>query len=271
MDGLVDLDRYPLDHPGSDAWAALVARASAELDAAGMVDLPGFLVPSALAATLAQVRPLLPRAHLHAREHNIYFRRDVPGLPPDHPALRRVVTTNRTLCADDLAGNPLLALYRDPRLAAFLAAATGKPALFPMDDPLAAANVMAYEAGEGLNWHFDRSEFTTTILLQSPEGGGRFQHRAGLRSDDDPNYEGVARLLDGRDPEMRAADLTPGSLNVFRGRHTAHRVTPTEGPLPRIVAVLSYFDRPGVALAPEERVGFYGRAGRRTSDAAAGA
>ena len=54
--------------------------------------------------------------------------------------------------------------------------------------------------------------------------------------------------------------LTPGTLNVFRGKHTAHRVTPVEGDRPRMIAVFSYFDRPGVRFTAEEQRGFYGRA-----------
>jgi hypothetical protein len=39
-----------------------------------------------------------------------------------------------------------------------------------MADPLARLNAMAYGEGQGLNWHFDRAEFTTTLLLQAPAG-----------------------------------------------------------------------------------------------------
>ena len=91
--------------------------------------------------------------------------------------------------------------------------------------------------------------------------GGEFEYRTDLRSDTDPNYDGVARLLLGADPKARKLDLSPGMLNVFRGRNTAHRVTATRGPRERIIAVLSYFEKPGVSFTAEERIGFYGRAG----------
>ena len=57
-----------------------------------------------------------------------------------------------------------------------------KETLFTMRDPLARVNVMSYREGEALNWHFDRSEFTTTLLLQEPSGGGEFQYRTDLRT-----------------------------------------------------------------------------------------
>ena len=142
----------------------------------------------------------------------------------------------------------------------FLAETMEKPELFLMEDPLARANVMAYGDGEALNWHFDRSEFTTTLLLQSAESGGVFEYRNGLRSDDDPNYDGVARLLADQDLEKEVLDLVPGTLNVFRGKNTAHRLTPVKGKTDRMIAVFSYYEFPGKVFSPEERIGFYGRA-----------
>lgn len=56
---------------------------------------------------------------------------------------------------------------------------------------------------------------------------------------------------------MRAA---PGTLNVFRGKNTAHRVKPIVGSHDRVVAVFSYDERPGMTFSAEERLGFYGRA-----------
>ncbi len=130
-----------------------------------------------------------------------------------------------------------------------------------MTDPLARVNVMAYRAGEALNWHFDRSEFTTTLLLQAPEKGGEFEYRTDLRSANDPNYAGVAELLEGRDPQVQRIRLSAGTLNVFRGKNTAHRVTPVAGRVERFIAVFSYYEKPDVMFSDAERLGFYGRVG----------
>ncbi len=261
MHDILDLDRYPLDRLDSPEARALVARCQADLAADGMFNLDGLLKPGALASAVAEVKPVLDSASFtHRRSHNIYFRKDLPGLAPDHPALRLCETVNHTICADQIPGSVLMRLYQWPPFAAFLAAVMEKPELHTMADPLARMNVMAYRDGEALNWHFDRSEFTTTLLLQAPEGGGDFEYRTDLRSEGDPNYGGVARLLEGRDPEVETLHLAPGTLNVFRGKNTAHRVTPVAGARERIIAVFSYYDRPGVQFSEEERIGFYGRA-----------
>jgi hypothetical protein len=262
MHDILDLDRYPLDRLDSLQGQALVARCQADLAANGMFNLDGFLKPAALTRATAEVKPVLERASFtHRRAHNIYFRNDLPGLAPDHPALRLCETVNHTICADQIPATVLLRLYEWPPFAAFLAAVMEKPELHTMADPLARVNVMAYRDGEALNWHFDRSEFTTTLLLQAPAGGGDFEYRTGLRSADDPNYDGVARLLEGSDAQIETLRLAPGTLNVFRGKNTAHRVTPVVGAAERIIAVFSLYERPGVLFSEAERIGFYGRAG----------
>jgi hypothetical protein len=261
MRDLLDLDRYPLHEPGSEAWTALVEKCRADLAREGMFDLEGFVRPVAVERTIAEVKPVLDTlSFVHRRAHNVYFRKEVPELPADHPALATVETISHTVCADQIANSVPVWIYEWPHFAVFLAACMEKEALFTMRDPLARVNVMGYREGEALNWHFDRSEFTTTILFQKPDQGGDFQYRSNLRSDTDPNYDGVVKVLRGEDPEVRTLALKPGSLNVFKGKNTMHRVTPVKGQRERLIAVYSYYERPGVTFTKEEQMGFYGRA-----------
>lgn len=261
MRDLLDLDRYPLHEPGSAAWNALVEKCRADLAAGGMFDLDGFVRPAAVERAIAEVKPVLDTlSFVHRRAHNVYFKKEIPELPADHPALAMVETVGHTVCADQISTSVPVWIYEWPHFAVFLAACMEKDALFTMRDPLARVNVMGYCEGEALNWHFDRSEFTTTILFQAPDEGGEFQYRTDLRSDTDPNYEGVARVLRGEDPETRTKRLIPGTLNVFKGKNTIHRVTPVKGDRERLIAVYSYYERPGVMFSKEEQMGFYGRA-----------
>lgn len=261
MHDILDLETFPLDQPDSPAYQGLLARCHADLEKDGMFNLDGLLRPQAAAKAVAEISPVMQSASFtHKRSHNIYFRKDIPGLAPDHPALQLCETVNHTVCADQMAGNTVMKVYEYQPLVRFLESVMEKDQLFLMDDPLARANVMSYRDGEALNWHFDRSEFTTTLLLQAPDAGGEFQYRSDLRTDDDPNYDGVARLLTGQDQDVRTVEAEAGTLNVFRGKNTAHRVTPVSGERERMIAVFSYYERPGVIFSEEERIGFYGRA-----------
>jgi len=260
MHDILDLETFPLDQPGSPAYQALVTRCRDDLERDGMFNLVGLLRPQVAAQAVAEIAPVMQSASFtHRRSHNIYFLKDIPGLAPDHPALQLCETVNHTVCADQMTGNTVMKVYEYQPLVRFLESVMEKDQLFLMDDPLARANVMSYRDGEALNWHFDRSEFTTTLLLQAPDAGGEFQYRSDLRTDDDPNYDGVARLLRGQDRDVHTVEAEAGTLNVFRGKNTAHRVTPVAGDRERMIAVFSYYERPGVIFSEEERIGFYGR------------
>lgn len=260
MQDILDLTRFPIDQTGTPEWEALVAQCRADLTAEGMFNLDGLMRPEVAAETArALAAKFDSESFSHTRSHNIYFKKSIPELPDDHPALSLRETSNRTLCADQLEQGALMRLYEWEPFIAFLAACMGKDQLHAMGDPLARVNVMSYGAGQALNWHFDRSEFTTTLLLQAPDAGGAFEYRSDLRSDEDPNYDGVAALLNGQD-RPRQIGLSAGTLNVFAGKNTAHRVTPVEGDTSRVIAVFSYYETPDVMFSEEERIGFYGRA-----------
>jgi hypothetical protein len=262
MRDIVDIEKYPLDKPDSPGYKALVERCKSDLAKYGTFSLEGFLKADACQACITEISPVMAsESFTHKRLHNIYFLDSVEGVDPDHPALNKRETVNHTVCADQIEHSVIISVYEYPSLREFLARTMGKPELYLMDDPLARANVMAYGEGDALNWHFDRSEFTTTLLLQSPRSGGVFEYRTKLRSDNDPNYDGVAKLLANNDPDKKVLDLQPGALNVFRGKNTAHRLTPVNGNRDRLIAVFSYYEFPGKVFSAEERLGFYGRTG----------
>lgn len=261
MKHLLNLALYPLHQPDSEAYSALIEQCRSDLVEHGMFNLDEFVRPDCLEDAIADIKPkMATESFQHERMHNIFFKKKVEGLSNDHPALKQVKTTNRTLCADQLIGNPVQKIYDWQPLADFIALVMGKSQLYTMKDALARVNVMAYKEGETLNWHFDRSEFTTTLLLQAPEAGGEFEYRTDLRSESDPNYAGVEKLLMGQDPFKSSINVKPGTLNVFRGKNTPHRVTKIQGSIERIIAVYSYFDSFDVVFSAEEQFGFYGRA-----------
>ena len=72
------------------------------------------------------------------------------------------------------------------------------------------------------------------------------------------NFEGVERVLSGElEPSKLSVDA--GDLTLFRGRNAIHRVTPTQGSITRLLAVLAYNNMPGVALSASARKTFYGK------------
>ena len=165
-----------------------------------MFNLEGLVRPETLTRAVAELQPVLDTlSFTHKRLHNIYFRKEIAGLSADHPALRTTQTINHTICYDQIPGSIPAWIYEWPSFIVFLAAAMQKETLFPMRDPLARLNVMAYRDGEALNWHFDRSEFTTTILLQCARRRRRFR-------------------LPQRSPQRQRSELSKAWRNCLRAR-----------------------------------------------------
>jgi hypothetical protein len=260
--GLIDVEHYPLHLAGTAAYARLLRRCRNELAEHGTYDLGGFLRPDAISRAVSEMRPLIDEASfLHDRTHNVWFlpAHDVAGVLADHPSLREMRTSNRTVCADQMTDTVVLAVYEWAPLREFIAATVGVSQLHLMADPLARANVMSYGDGQALNWHFDRAEFTTTLLLQQPDSGGEFEFCAGLRSTTDIDHDGIALVIAGTDDTIQRRNVEPGTLNVFAGRHILHRVAPSSGELDRVIAVFSYAESADITFSERERIGFYGR------------
>ena len=53
--------------------------------------------------------------------------------------------------------------------------------------------------------------------------------------------------------------MEPGTLVLFQGRYSIHRVTPIEGDVPRLVALLAYDTKPGTCSSELLRAFRYGR------------
>lgn len=254
LSDIVNLARHPIETP------EFAARCRVALDESGALVLPAFLTSKALAAILAEARAGQDKAYFCVQEHSVYLGFN-PDFPDDHPANRRVTSSKGCICDDDIAeGSPLRRLYDAASFRSFVKAVTGQGSLHSYADPLSSINIHYAERGQELGWHFDNSSFAITLLIQKPDAGGRFEYVTNLRDADarEMNYPGVEALLDGQ-LSPKVLEMEPGTLVLFRGRNSVHRVSPNESDRTRVLAVLAYNAEPGVALSETARMTFYGR------------
>lgn len=258
---LYDRQRYPLDRPESPAYRRLLQDCWAGLEARGAAVLEGLLPAAVLARIIAEVTPALPKAFYKEKRHSPYLIADDPAFPESHPRNRKQRTNSATLGYADLPPNSALdQLYRDPAFVAFLAEVLGYPTLFAYADSLTPVNVLLYEPGQELGWHFDVSTFVVTLTLNEAERGGAFEYVPFLRSDAAENYDAVGCVLDGEVGEqVRELKQAAGALVIFRGSRTLHRVSRVEGRRARMMAVFSYAPKPGTFSDPHNLKTFYGR------------
>lgn len=257
LDRIIDPLACPLDD------RAFIAACRRRLDETGVVTIPGFLRPRAIADLVAEAEAAAPNAFFTSATHNVYLTRPDPSLGPDHVFNRQISSSKGCITTDQVpAESGLHAIYDSAAFRDFIAGIVGETAMHEYADPLSSINVHYAAAGQELGWHFDNSSFAVTLLLQAPEAGGEFQYVRDLRDADsgELNFTGVAAVLDQkRMPEI--LEVGPGTLVLFRGRNSMHRVTPTIGRRTRILVVLAYNTEPGIALSEAARMTFYGRLG----------
>ena len=256
----VDLERYPILDLESAGGRALIADCRRQLAETGACQLPDFIDPAAVERMAAEAAALVPQAHLCQGHATAYLEIPDMSLPSEH-ARRLHGPSSSQVIAYDLVprSHALRQLYEWEPLMEFLAAALDVPRLYRYADPLGALNVVAMGDGEELWWHFDQVDFVTSLALQSSEAGGEFSYAPRIRSSEDENYETVRAVLAGEAAIDRTIAMEPGTMLLFQGRHSLHRVKRIHGTRDRLVALLAYDTKPGTDSTELLKLGRYGR------------
>lgn len=256
---LIDLDRYPITHLDGRAGRALIARCRAELKTEGAANLDGFLRPHAMSGLIREAEALFPQALIKRQQRNVYVRPVDESWPQDHPGRHLMAGGGAQIAYDQIPADAgIRQLFLWDALTEFVAAALGKRKLYRFADPFQALNLIYLRESEGSPWHFDHNDSTVTLLLQAAESGGEFEYVPFLRSKRDENFDGVRRLLDGDRANVRAPARSSGTLTLFLGEFSAHRVVPVRGPRARITAIMTYDEEPDRESTDETNVLVYG-------------
>jgi hypothetical protein len=101
-------------------------------------------------------------------------------------------------------------------------------------------NLAVMGEGDELQWHYDQTDFVVSLAIQDADEGGDFDVVPRLRRVDDENYDEVAEVLAGRSDDVLTLAMTPGTLLIFEGRYSLHRVSPIKGSTWRHVGLLAY-------------------------------
>lgn len=252
------------DHPITSK--TFMQKCKSVLNETGALVLDHFLSPEAIETIRKEGEENKQLAFYCHEEHNVYLTAPDTSFPEGHP-MRTSITSSKGCIQDDQIpkGSPLHTLYDDPSFRSFLAYVLDEEALYDYADSLSSINLHYADEGQELGWHFDNSSFATTLLIQQPIDGGKFEYVENMRDADagEMNFEGVKKVLDG-DTEIKHLPAEEGTLMLFRGRNAIHRVTPTIGDKTRMLVVLAYNSEPGIAISEKASMTFYGRVGTIT-------
>jgi len=209
----------------------------------GVLVLPGFIKDEAVENIRAEGKAVKAQAYYTQSKHNVYLAPTDTNYPENHCRNRLVESTKGCVTTDQIPADSLLhVLYGSKDFKSFLCEVLGETALYEYADQLSSVNMHYAAEGQELGWHFDNSSFAITLLVQKPVSGGEFQY-----------------VKDVRDTPADTLNMEAGTLVLFRGRNSLHRVTPVAGDTTRMLVVLAYNAEPGIALSESASKTFYGR------------
>ncbi len=257
---LLDLARYPVSDLSGPTGRSVVADGRAQLAATGAAELPGFIGADGVATLVEDARALAPRAHHSGGQGTAYLEFPDFDLPADHPRLRFAPYAVAAVGYDVIPRtSPLRRLYEWDPLLELVAAVLDRGPLYRYGDPFGALNLAVMGEGDELQWHFDQTDFVVSLAIQSADGGGDFEVAPRIRNAGDECYPEVARVLDGDGDGVVTLPMTPGTLLIFEGRYSLHRVSPVSGGTLRHVGLLAYDTQPGTMGSDLLRMDRYGR------------
>jgi hypothetical protein len=261
-DQIINTGRYPVDNlstPDAQDW---IMQLRTNLEQDGSCTLPHFVTSHALGEMALQAQSIAHLAYPGPTEVSPYFFNYRLGegevLPSSHP-LKRMGKRNLAQVAADLIPTDFLLsqLYHSKLMLDFLASLTGQT-IYRNQDPYQSLNISVMDQGGCQQWHFDSGNMVTTLLLQEPEAGGVFEYAPAIRSETDENFDAVQAVLDDRSDRVHSNRLQAGTLSLFRGHYSLHRVTPVEGKRQRIQAILGYTTKPNLFGSKESSILHYG-------------
>ena len=255
LDETLNLARYPLED------SSFILQCKETINREGCLVLPNFLAEAAIKIIAQESNSNKNKVYYCEQEHSVYIAPSDENYPSDHPRNRLVISTKGCITDDQISENShLKVLYKSELFREFLCQTLDEKILYEYADNLSSINIHYAAESQELGWHFDNSSFAVTLLIQQSHKGGEFQYIRNFRDADnnEMNFDGVQQLLEGN-LNYESLMMNPGTLVLFRGRNSIHRVTPVEGDLTRILAVLAYNSEPNVALSETSRMTFYGR------------
>lgn len=262
IDDLVDIATYPLDQPNSIAYKSAVADARSQLQDDGCAVIKNLLRPNAVKIISQEIIARKSNTHFSTSKMNPYFHSTKnPEYPDHHPVNTFIERSSGFIPGDSWdASLAIDILFRSEMLTGFIRDALETRAVHCYADPLAGLTANILDPGQQFAWHFDTNEFAVTAMIDEADDGGLFQYVPMIRTPDNESFERIQKVLDDDCSEVKTLELHAGDLQIFRGRHSLHRVTRVpKTSRPRHAAIFAYTAEPGVIGRVERTKQLFGR------------
>ena len=252
---IIDVERHPIeDKP-------YAAQCRNELKKTSILVLNNFLSKAALLELQGEAHSLHEKAFYCSQKHNVLLTEKNPQLDDSHPCNIEVISDKGCVPHDLIpVDSHLRTIYTSPTFQNFVQSVLSLDKVHPYADTLSSINYNYYEKTQQLGWHFDNASFAITLMIQSPGSGGEFQYVVDGRhlEKNTVDVQLVDAVLQNKHP-VEGLQVGEGTLVLFSGRDTLHRVTPVTSSRPRVLATLNYNLEKNMELSENARAMFFGR------------
>jgi hypothetical protein len=260
FDDIIDFKRYPIKDLSTPAAQELLKKCRKSIADVGACELPEFVKPRALKLLQAESAVLEKQAFFKPVTGNPYLAPGDATLPKDHPRNLTETTRVGVIAYDQYPELSLLRrIYEYDPIMKFVGAIMQLPAIYRYGDPMGGLNLAVMVKDDYLRWHFDQTDFVTSLSVQSTEKGGEFEYVPLIRDEKSENYDAVKKLLLGDRSHVIRIQNNPGTFLLFKGRYSIHRVTPIAGRTTRLMGLFGYDSQPDVHSTPHLLEMRYGR------------
>jgi hypothetical protein len=277
----MNTEKYPwlLDLESEKAHTA-IEKARIEYLETGATVFHEFLSNEVLRSCVKDAKQQEDAAFTTDDSHTAYLKPESDEFPLRSVYNHQMRTRVASIAFDELAPDSELSdIYRNPILLELVQRIVEKK-LYLSADPLGCCSINVFRPGMHHSFHFDESDFSTTLMLQQAQAGGLFQYTYPLRSSKtELALEKVAAVISKYDehteptpfselhptlpvstvPTLHTLDFRPGTLSIFCGSQSLHRVTMVEGASSRLVAVLTFASEHNFCNSAKVQQLFWGR------------
>lgn len=257
----MNFEKYPwLKDLESESAQSAILEARSNYLLYGVATFPDFITKEALDSAVKDVITKSPHAFQTDTTHNVYLSSPDSSYDPTHVRNRMLPTQVSSVAFDELDSFGTIAtLYSLDALSKLVGAVTGQTPCYQSCDPLGCCSINVFRQWQGHAWHFDESEFSTTLMLQKPQSGGIFQFTPRLRSNQQDLAVDSVECAMATGENVRDLVFEDGTLSIFAGRYSLHRVTPIVGETERLVAVFAFSSQSGYMNSAQVQEMFWGR------------
>lgn len=250
----IDLERYPINRLDSASGQSLIHDCHLMMAQDTICILPGFLRQPLTDALAEEISLLETEALKVDFMSTAYGWMNNAGFSSDHPRsqlFRRrcgVVGTER-LDVDGLC----MRLFQFDEITEFVRRLLGYDSLYRSACPNISVRLNSMQQEDEFGWHYDTNDGVVSFITQNADEGGVFEYAPLIRSEEDENYDGVNRIIEGID-QPQLADTPAGTFTLFLGRRSLHRVCKVgQTKKSRQSLLFSYDRKPGMVFPAEIR------------------